>query len=104
MRLFFPREARRLKLDEVRFLDKELIINLPEQILRITDIVAEVETRKGERETILIHIEIEANPQQNFPRRMFEYYALLRVLRQQPVFPIALVLRPGVGGLQCFIT
>ena len=100
LRLFFPREARRLKLDEVRFLDKELIINLPDQTLRITDVVAEVEALSGEKETILIHIEIEANPQQSFPRRMFEYYALLRVLRQHPVFPIALVLRRGAGGVQ----
>lgn len=99
VRLFFPEEANHLNFDELRFLDKELVINLPEQTLRITDVVAEVATLAGGKETILVHVEIESNPQRRFPRRMFEYYSLLRVLRQQSVLPIALVLRPGMGGL-----
>lgn len=100
MRLFFPEEAARLNFDTLRFLDKELVINLPDQTLRITDVVAEVGIRTGGKRTILVHLEIEAYPKRGFPQRMFEYYALLRVLRQQSVFPIALLLRPGVGGLQ----
>ncbi len=99
MRLFFAEEAAHLNFDTLRFLDKELIINLPDQTLRITDVVAEVETLAGESETILVHVEIESDPKKRFPQRMFEYYALLRVLRQRPVLPIALILRPGVGGL-----
>ena len=99
MHLFFPEEASQLDFDTLRFLDKELVINLPEQTLRITDVVAEVGIRTGGKRTILVHVEIEAYPKRGFPNRMFEYYALLRVLRQQSVFPIALILRPGVGGL-----
>lgn len=99
MRLFFAEEAAHLNFDTLHFLDKELVINLPDQTLRITDVVAEVETLTGEKEVILVHVEIESNPQRRFPQRMFEYYALLRVLRQRPVLPIALILRPGVGGL-----
>lgn len=100
LRLFYPEEASRLNLDSIKFLDKELMINLPEQRLRIADVVAAVDTLEGQTETILVHIELEANHPHSFPRRMFEYYALLRILRQQPVLPIALVLRRGVGGLQ----
>ena len=99
MRLFFAEEAAHLNFDTLRFLDKELVINLPEQTLRITDVVAEVGIRSGGKRTILVHVEIEAFPKRGFPNRMFEYFALLRVLRQQSVFPIALILRPGVGGL-----
>ena len=44
MRVFFPAEAERLNFATLRFLDKELIINSPGQELRITDVVAEVDT------------------------------------------------------------
>ena len=100
LRTFFPDEASHLDFSTLKFLDKELLINLPEQLLRIADIVAEAKTLDGVTETILVHIEIEAYPRQSFPNRMFEYYAIFRVLRQQPVLPVALVLRPGMGGLQ----
>ncbi|MCL4833179.1 MAG: hypothetical protein KJZ86_12100 [Caldilineaceae bacterium] len=58
MRIFFAEEAAQLNFDTLHFLDKELVINLPEQTLRITDVVAEVETVTGEKETILVHVEI----------------------------------------------
>jgi len=44
MQLFFPEQAARLDFSTVRFADKEIVINFPEQELRITDIVAEVQT------------------------------------------------------------
>jgi len=44
LRIFFPAEAERLNFATLRFLDKELIINFSGQELRITDLVAEVET------------------------------------------------------------
>jgi hypothetical protein len=48
LRLFFPEEAAALNLATLRFLDKELVVNLPSQELRITDLVAEVEAWQGE--------------------------------------------------------
>lgn len=98
--LFYPKEAVRLDFTTTTFLRQELVVNLPEQTLRITDVVAEVKTINGEPETIIIHIEVEANRPQPLPMRMFEYYALLRILRRTKVLPIALVLKRGVRGLR----
>ncbi|MFN8491098.1 MAG: hypothetical protein U0350_26115 [Caldilineaceae bacterium] len=97
--VFFPAEAERLNFATLRFLDKELIINFPDQELRITDVVAEVETWDGISEAIILHVEVEARDKQTLAQRMNEYYVLLRILRQKPVLPVALVLLSGVGGL-----
>jgi hypothetical protein len=103
LNLFFPEEAAALNFATLRFVDKELVVNLPSQELRITDLVAEVETWQGEPEVIILHIEVEGRgalwARQTLPQRMSEYYALLRILRRQQVLPIALVLLPNVGGL-----
>ncbi|MCP4361745.1 MAG: hypothetical protein GY796_27350 [Chloroflexi bacterium] len=99
LRLFFPNEAAQLNFDTLKFLDKDLIVNLPEQALRITDIIAEVERLTGEKEVIITHVDVEARRKKPLPRRMFEYYALLRLLSQKRVLPIALVLLPNAGGL-----
>lgn len=97
--IFFPAEAERLNFATLRFSDKELVINFPGQELRITDIVAEVETWDGVAETIILHVEIEARDKQTLAQRMSEYYTLLRIFKQKPVLPLALVLLPNAGGL-----
>lgn len=90
MWIFFPNEAERLNFATLRFLDKEL---------RITDIVAEIETWEGVAETVIVHVEIEGRDKYLLPRRMSEYYVLLRMFRQKLVLPLALVLLPNAGGL-----
>ena len=99
LRLFFPDEAARLNFATLTFLDKELIINLPRQKLRITDLMAQVKTWLGEPETIIVHVEVEGRQKQTVPQRMFEYYGLARLLYRQPVLPLALLLQPQAGGL-----
>ncbi len=99
MHLFFPAEAARLDFHTLRFLEQELVFNLPGQTLRITDVVAEVETRSGEAEVVLVHVEVEAGRKGTLSQRMLEYYVLLRLLRHKRVLPIALVLLPNAGGL-----
>jgi hypothetical protein len=98
--LFFPKEAARLEFSTLIFLDKELVINLPELPVRITDVIAEVHRKDGESEVIIVHVEVEARNKRRLPRRMFEYYSLLRLSRQKPVLPLALVLIPNAGGLK----
>lgn len=100
LQIFFPEEAARLDFSTLTFPRQELSINLPRQLLRITDVLAEVKTYAGEPEVIIVHIEIEGNDPKPLPKRMFDYYALLRILNQKVVLPIALVLAPGVGGLK----
>jgi len=64
-----------------------MIVNLPEQALRITDVVAEVERLTGEKEIIIIHVEVEARRKKPLPRRMFV---------QRSVFGTG---RPGSGRI-----
>lgn len=99
MHLFFPEQAARLNFSTVRFMDKELVINFPQQALRITDIVAEVQTWQGETETLLLHVEVEGRDKRTLPRRMSEYYVLLRLSYGKAVLPIALVLLSNAGGV-----
>ncbi|MBX3016113.1 MAG: DUF4351 domain-containing protein [Caldilineaceae bacterium] len=100
MQLFFPEQAARLNFQTARFIDKALVINFPEQELRITDIVAEVQSWQGETETLLIHLEVEGRDKRTLPQRMSEYYVLLRVSYGKAVLPIALVLLGNAGGLR----
>jgi hypothetical protein len=97
--LFFPEKAAQLNFATLTFVDKELIVPILSLERRISDVLATVETLTGEVEIILLHLEIEASDKATLPVRMFEYYALLRILFKLPVLPIAVVLLPKVGGL-----
>lgn len=95
LKLFFPEAAARLDFETLHFVDKEVFANVPEGKAREADVVARLETRDGGPELVLVHVEVQAEPKSDFPRRMFEYYALLRLHYGLPVFPIALYLRRG---------
>ena len=93
--LFFPDEAARLDFETLRFLGKEVFANVPAGEVRQADVVARLETREGQPELILVHVEVQAEHRGDFARRMFEYYAVLRLHYRLPVFPIVLYLRGG---------
>jgi len=95
LELFFPEEAARLDFDTLSFLGKEVFANVPEGEVREADVVARLETKDGEPELVLIHVEVQAEHRGDFARRMFEYYAVLRLHYRLPVFPIVLYLRGG---------
>jgi len=99
LKLFYPDVARRLNWETLRFLDKELFTDIPEGSLREADVVAEVQTREGAPELLLVHVEVQAKQERDFPERMFQYYALLWLRYQMPVFPIVVYLRGGGEGL-----
>ena len=54
--LFYPDIAARLDFGSLRFLEKELFTDFPEGSLREADVVAELETRDGAKELVLVHI------------------------------------------------
>lgn len=95
MAIFFAEIAAQLDFSTLKFLDQELITNLPDQEKHIADVAAEVQTLTGEIRTIVVHIEVEAYADKTLNKRMFEYYALRRVVKQQHVLPIALILLRG---------
>jgi hypothetical protein len=95
LELFFPDEAARLDFDTLRFLGKEVFANVPEGEVREADVVARLETLDGQPELVLVHVEVQAEHRSEFARRIFEYYAVLRLHYRVPVFPIVLYLRGG---------
>ncbi len=99
LRLFFPDEARRLDVSTARAVDKEVFTDLPEGARREPDVLFEVDTRDGETEIVLVHVEVQSTRDVAVSHRMWEYYSLLRLRMQKPVFAVAFYLAPGVGGL-----
>jgi hypothetical protein len=97
--LFLPQLAPKIDFQQVEFLDKELYTDTRQGNRREPDLVAKVNTHEGIPEILLLHCEIQAKRERGFPYRMFEYYALLRLRHQLPVYPIALYLTPNTGGL-----
>ncbi|MBI3269603.1 MAG: hypothetical protein HYZ53_11325 [Planctomycetes bacterium] len=100
LRLFWPNKAARIDFRHVRFLDQEVVTDLPRGSQRWLDLVAEVSDRTGRRKTVLIHVEIEARLRACFARRMFRYYMALRMRYNREVFPIALVLSGTGRGVE----
>ena len=97
LELFYPDVAALLDFAKLEFVDKELFTDFPEGSVREADVVARVETLEGTPELILIHVEIQFRPEQEFPYRMYQYYALLRFKYGVPVFPVAVYLQGGKG-------
>lgn len=97
--LFLPEVEARLDFARVTFLDKEVFTDVPEGSRRELDVVAQVYTLDGVPELIVLHIEVQARREREFPYRMFEYYALLRLRYKLPVVPVVVYLTAGAGGL-----
>lgn len=95
LELFFPDIAARLDFHSLRFPNKELFKGFPEGRPREPDVVAELRSQEGEREIVLVHVEVQAEPETDFGKRMFEYYALLWLHFDAPIVPVVLHLTGG---------
>jgi hypothetical protein len=95
MELFFGDVARALDFDSVELPDRELFKGFPDGVERRPDFVVRVRTREGRPEIVIVHIEAQAGSEPRFGRRMFEYYALLWLSSDAPVFPIVLFVKGG---------
>jgi predicted transposase/invertase (TIGR01784 family) len=95
LELFFPEAAARLDFETLRFVGKEVFANVPEGTVREADVIAKLQTREGKPELVLVHIEVQTEPESDFSRRMFEYYSVLRLHYGIPVFPVVVYLRHG---------
>ncbi len=98
MELFFSDVAEALDFDSVElpdFPDRELFKGFPDGVERRPDFVVRVRTREGKPEIVIVHIEVEAKRKPRFGRRLFEYYALLWLSSDAPIFPIVLFVTGG---------
>ena len=97
--LFYPDVAERLDLTNISLRDKELFTDFTTGNRRELDVLAEVNTKDGEPEIILVHVEIQTRRDSDIPFRMWQYYSLLRLRHNHKVFPLVVYLSPGAGGL-----
>ena len=95
LELFFPEFSARLDFESLHFQDRELFKGFPDGKRREPDVVALVRTREGRPEIVVVHIEVQASTETSFARRMFEYYALLWLRFDAPIFPIVLRVKEG---------
>ena len=89
LELFFPDLVQYLDADSVEFLDKEVFTDVTEGERHEVDLLAKARFR-GEPSFFLVHVETQAQPQADFARRMFCYFARLHEEHGRPVYPVAL--------------
>ncbi|WP_240468760.1 transposase [Gracilibacillus sp. YIM 98692] len=74
---------------QVKPLSDEVFTDVMKGESRKADIVMEVKL-KGRDTLIIIHVEPQSYPQQNFHQRMYHYFSLLYNKYRKPILPIAL--------------
>ena len=87
--LFLPDVAAYLDRRSLEFLDKELFTDITTGESHEADLV--VKSRfQGQEAFFLVHVENQANPEPEFGRRMFRYFARLHEKFALPIYPIAI--------------
>lgn len=72
------------------FIDKELYTDQIQGKKRFTDVLAKVKLLSGEVTYIFIHIEIQRGKKHNLTLRMFNYYKVITLEHNLPVFALAI--------------
>jgi hypothetical protein len=101
--LFFPDLLDQLDLRRVEWLHQELYPDPPQGRLLTLDLIVSIPIRQaqadGPVQTILLHLEIEADDTvEPFRQRLYEYFHFLTRKYGPKVLPIAVYLRVGVEG------
>ncbi len=81
MEFFFPDAAQHIDWEQpVIFLDKELqqVVRDADLGKRLADKLVQVSLRTGNEVWVLIHVEVQNQPESNFAERMFCYYYRIR--------------------------
>jgi predicted transposase/invertase (TIGR01784 family) len=84
---FLPDVTAYLDLDSVVFLDKQIFTNVTNGEQHEVDLVVQGRF-KGQDSFFLVHVEQQAQPQAEFGRRMFRYFARLHEKHGLPVYPV----------------
>jgi len=98
--LFMPAIADGIDADSITFLDPQTFTDVPEGLMRTADLVAEARTFDGAPELVLLHTEAQTEPESNLGYRMWEYNALLTLLRRRPAISALLLPFSGRGGVR----
>ncbi len=87
--LLLPQVADYLDRGSIEFLDKEIFTDVTSGERHEVDLVVKAKY-KGQDTQFLVHVETQSSAQQDFPKRMFRYFAQLHEKYDLPVYPIAL--------------
>ena len=87
--LFLPEVSAYIDGGVLEFLDKEIFTDVTSGERHEVDLVAKVRF-KGDPTFFLVHVENQAQPQPNFGKRMFTYFARLYEKHDLPIYPIVL--------------
>src|SRR5271157_1719812 len=89
--LFLPDVAAYIESGPLEFLDKEVFTDLASSERHEVDLLAKARFRDQGEAFFLIHVENQANAQEEFAGRMFRYFSRLHEKHGLPVFPVALL-------------
>jgi hypothetical protein len=89
LELFLPDVLRYMDTSTIEFLDKEFVTDVTGGTAYEADIVAKAAFKQQDT-FFIVHIEHQAQPQHQFNRRMFVYFALMHLKSGLPVYPIAI--------------
>ena len=89
--LFLPEIAAGVDPESIEFLDVQDFTDRPEGAYRVADLVARVRYRDEPPRLVIVHTEVESEPDGRFPYRLWEYNALLTLRHGPPVVPIGLM-------------
>jgi hypothetical protein len=89
LELFFPDVLQYMDTNQIEFLDKELMTDAIGGKTYEADIVAKV-AFKQHPAFFIVHMEHQAQPEHDFNRRMFWYFALMHLKYGVPIYPIAI--------------
>ena len=89
LKAFFPSIFDYLNLEQLDFLQQELIIQPRKNRNTRADLVVKVKPKGQEHKgTILVHIENQIEKEEDFAKRMFKYFQRLDLTKNLPVIPI----------------
>lgn len=94
LELCFPRIARQINWAKgVQLLSKEFqkIVRRSELGRRNVDVLVQVWSRTGQAHWVLLHVEVQAQREAAFPRRMFDYHSRICQRYNRPVVSLAIL-------------
>ena len=94
---FFPELTRKIDFNvEPIYIDKELFSGQIEGEKTISDVLTQVKLLDGEEEILLLHIEFQSGKEEEFSKRMFNYYVDIWREYQKKIFAMALFIDDAV--------
>ena len=94
LELCFPQIARQINWAKgVQLLSKEFqkIVRRSELGRRNVDVLVQVWSKSGQEHWVLLHVEVQAQRDPDFPRRMFDYYTRICQRYNRPVASLAIL-------------